>query len=83
MMKGGGGGAMLLREYIEALPNLDTYELVLMGDLNWDLLDKGSKGKKISDDIMEIYSLVQNVKIPTQISKHRSSLLDAVCTLQK
>lgn len=56
-------GARLIKEYMEEIRRLDD-ELIVMGVLHWNLLDKDNKGKVILDDILETHSLVQNIEVP-------------------
>jgi hypothetical protein len=58
---------------------LKTENIVLLGDLNYDLLKPTSKGKPLSD-IIDIFDLKNIVKTATCITKENESLLDVILT---
>lgn len=66
----------LIVEFISNITQLENKDLLIMGDLNWDYLDKSNLGSKMIDDLMSEFDLTLHVNISTRVSKEKSSLLD-------
>lgn len=67
-----------IKEYLNQIPDIENNELVIIGDLNWDLLDKNSQGKKLVTEIASDYGLSLHISSPTRWAKGKASLLDII-----
>lgn len=73
----------LLKEYINGITDYEKKELVIMGDLNWDMNDENGNGAKIIADIAEEFELTQQIKQPTRVTLRCSTLIDIILTNMK
>lgn len=62
--------------YLSQLKDIDKNELLIMGDLNWNLEGEEAQGIRYINVIMELYELNQHIKVPTRISANHTSLID-------
>lgn len=67
-----------IKEYINQIPDIEKKELVVIGDLNWDYLDKKTQGASFITEICNEFGLQQLITYPTIWSKGRASLIDLV-----
>ena len=58
--------------------DLDREDLILLGDLNIDFMDKKSSDFKQIDSLLSQIGLVAHIKEPTHFSKNRNSCLDQI-----
>lgn len=73
----------LLREYIKGIAEYEKKEIVIMGDLNWDMNDIEGIGKKLVADIADEFDLTQQIKQPTRVTQRCSTLIDIILTNMK
>lgn len=67
-------------DYIKDINEYEKKEIVIMGDLNWDIADDANIGCKFINEIAECFSLEQIVKVPTRIALNSSTLIDVILT---
>lgn len=72
-----------LKKYINEIRDYDKKEIIIMGDLNWDVLDTDSAGAKIVSEIADEFGLTQQITQPTRITHRCSTLLDIILTNMK
>lgn len=65
----------IILEFIGTVGNAEKKDLLIMGDLNWDYLEKRGIGKRMIDEI-RIGSCLTYINIPTRSCMNRESLLD-------
>lgn len=54
--------------YLSEITDSDKNELLIMGDLNWNLEEEGSLGLHLVNDIAETYGLAQHIEVSTRIT---------------
>ena len=69
----------VLEEFFNKL-DLRKFEILLMGDMNIDLLDKNNEAGKKLVNLIKPYGLCQFIKEPTRYSTNKNSLLDIFVT---
>lgn len=62
--------------YLSRVVANDDNDLLIMGDLNWNMEDESSNGFRAVRNILELYSLEQHIKVSTRITSKNSSLID-------
>lgn len=73
-------GKEQLISYCDSLPDNLNRELILLGDFNWDIAREDNGCKKIVSDIEEIIGAEQQIKCPTRVTIHTSSIIDLILT---
>lgn len=69
-----------IKNYLNSITNLNKKELIVVGDLNWDYLDKKGQGYKYLRDLEIEFGLEQTISIPTRCSVNKFSLIDIILT---
>lgn len=69
-----------IKEYIGTIEEIEKKEIVLMGDLNWDISDKESVGAKFVNDICDEFGLKQMINESTRITSYSNTLIDVIIT---
>lgn len=67
-----------IKLFLNGISDLDQKELILMGDLNWDMLEKWGVGLKMITEIQDEFSLYSYITTATRITSNRESLLDII-----
>lgn len=78
-----GNGAIAystIKEYIGAIEEFEKKEIVIMGDLNWDILEEKGAGAKYINEINEEFGLKQMIGKPTRITNRSNTLIDIILT---
>lgn len=65
-----------IHDFMNNINELDKKELIVMGDLNWNLLDKKSIGYKAIHEIMNEHVLRSHISQATRITANHESLID-------
>lgn len=75
----------MICDIVSDFEGIDKKELIILGDLNWDYLNKtqDDKGSRYIDTICDDLQMQQLIKHPTRMSFHRDSLLDVILTNMK
>lgn len=68
----------LIHEFIGKIVDIEKKDLIIMGDLNWNLLNKKGTGSKMINEILEEYSLQSHIVQATRIKVSQESLLDVM-----
>lgn len=63
-------------DFMGKIKDMDKKELIIMGDLNWDLLDKKGVGYKMVNELIEEFDLNSHITHATRITASQESLLD-------
>lgn len=66
----------IAKEFINGIPHHDNNEIIIMGDLNWDITDKNSIGYKYVTEIGDEFGLTQYIRNCTRVTEQCSSLID-------
>lgn len=66
--------------YLNALTDLSKKELIILGDLNWDYLDKTAQRYNFIRELELEFGVEQKILMPTRCSLNKSSLIDIILT---
>lgn len=69
-----------IKDYIKGISEYEKKEIVIMGDLNWDVYHDKSTGVKYVSKIADEFNLNQEITEPTRVTDTCSSVIDVVLT---
>lgn len=73
----------IIKEYINGISDYEKKEIVIMGDLNWDVQNEKSTGTKFVNEIVDDFGLKQLIMHPTRVTSRCSTLIDLIMTNMK
>lgn len=76
----GPAASNAIREYVLKVDKFEKKEIVIMGDMNWDVTDDSSSGIKYVTDLADHFGLTQVITMPTRITNSSSTIIDVIMT---
>lgn len=58
--------------YLSQLPGIDSNDILIMGDFNWNIKEEGTSGSRAVVNIMDLYGLEQHITVPTNVTLYIS-----------
>lgn len=71
-------GREQITKFCDALPDNVRAELVILGDLNWDVSDRDGPGYKIVKEVEDLLGVEQLITCPTRVTIHTQTIIDLI-----